>query len=91
MLIKNNSLFDENDRYTEDALYLDSFIKELVTKALEDYFLEGHSAREIQYIAQSAIVDICLDLVLLPNDKSKENILKTREYKNQQIIEAKLW
>lgn len=64
------SLFDKDDRYTQDASDLDHEIGLALQPIMIRYANKGHSIREIQYIASMAAMDVALMRILeKPNDK----------------------
>lgn len=67
------SLFDKNDRYTEEALYLDYQSGVLLAPLMREYKKLGYSAREIAHIVTSAISLIECELVM-DNPKEKDNV-----------------
>jgi len=68
-------LFDENDRYTEEANKLSGRVYNRLRPIIEEMAEEGFSIRDIEYIAQRDVTDICLNLLLDSGCKKDDETL----------------
>lgn len=66
------SLFDKNDRYTPEANNIESEICSAVEPIIRKYASRCLSIREIQYIAESAVMQVCLSELLSPEASKRE-------------------
>jgi len=57
-------LFDENDKYTEEANKLSMRVCSKLLPDINEMSERGYSLRDIEYVCQKAIMDICLSLIL---------------------------
>ena len=51
------SLFDKDDRYTEEATELDNKTNDAIKDIFADFISRGYSPREISYTMKNAITD----------------------------------
>ena len=57
-------LFDDDDRYTEEAMFLDSDITVAIRDRVKEYVANGYSIRELMHIAMMAVLALECELIL---------------------------
>lgn len=77
------SLYDENERYTPEAIYLDDEIRRAVTPILERY-LAKYRGREIMQIAARPIEMIVLGHFLEPHTMEEKRSTKAERFMLEQ-------
>jgi len=60
-------LFNDDDRYTDEALSLDAEIQHVMTPIIKKYFDKGYSVRDIEYILHGTVTCVCLDKIMDEN------------------------
>lgn len=58
------SLYDENGKYTEDAMKLDRETNEAIDDLFNKYVADGYSPREISHVMMATVSEIELTLLL---------------------------
>ena len=53
-------LFDENDRWTQKAMDLDTEIRAVIAPIILKFIDEGYSPRDIEYVASQTAHDIVI-------------------------------
>jgi len=60
--------FDENNKYTEEALYLDTEVSKLLRPVYDKYIEMGYGPREISHIISLANMDTEVETILTQKD-----------------------
>lgn len=74
----NKHLFDQNDKYTQNATHLDYVVGRKLKVIVEDYLKQGYHIREITHVMLLTIFDLELN-VILDNDAIRRDREKQQE------------
>ena len=58
------TLFQEDGRYTSDAIHLLGEVEKLLKPLIKSYAKHGYSIREVSHVAQAAITDFESEFIL---------------------------
>ena len=62
-------LFDKNERYTEESIYLSNDVEMALRPIIEKYIKMGFKTREIEYVVARAATDIALEILITTKDQ----------------------
>lgn len=74
------TLFQEDERYTSDAIHLLGEIRKVIKPIIKGYAKNGYSIRELSHIAQATISDFEAEFILTGQvEKQKLNMIKAKK------------
>lgn len=57
-------LFDENDKYTKEALDFETSVIEKLKPIIDEMYEKGYSIRELEYLVSRAAEVVCLEKLI---------------------------
>lgn len=74
------TLFQEDGRYTSDAIHLLGEISKVINPIIKGYAKNGYSIRELSHVAQAVITDFEAEFILTGQvEKQKLNRIKAKK------------